>query len=261
MSVIDTLIYDRTKSDVDRVHELAAKYPDWTSAESSEWFSGMKGAYNATDLNRVGEACNYIYQRLSLYGLAPRRYTLQKTDWAIADIPTREQFDTYITGVRTLKEAAVMANEIPGTLDGLDYNGANQIEKLLYDIQQELDSIENRLFFSGEYFSGEIYMDDRTSKYPGRYKLTPVAGEENTYDMTRADEPTDLGTPLNKANLLSDSTAALIGTGLGVSAPDTPDEAFEAIVNGVNAKITYGTVDLIPGESALDTGKVYLYYE
>lgn len=40
---------------------------------------------------------------------------------------------------------------------------------------------------------------DRVSKYPGRVKLTPVAGQANTYDMVRADQPTEEGTVLNAA--------------------------------------------------------------
>ena len=54
-------------------------------------------------------------------------------------------------------------------------------------------------------------MKDRVPLYPGRVKLTPVSGQENTYDMVRADEPTQEGTPLNKATFLKDATAALYG--------------------------------------------------
>lgn len=54
-------------------------------------------------------------------------------------------------------------------------------------------------------------MKDRIPLYPGRVTLTPVSGQENTYDMVRADEPTQAGTPLNKSNLLKDTTAALYG--------------------------------------------------
>lgn len=56
-------------------------------------------------------------------------------------------------------------------------------------------------------------MQDRVPLYPGRVKLTPVSGQENTYDMVRADEPTQEGTPLNKATLLKDTTATLYGLG------------------------------------------------
>ena len=56
-------------------------------------------------------------------------------------------------------------------------------------------------------------MQDRVPIYPGRVRLTPVSGQENTYDMVRADSPTQEGTPLNKATLLKDATAAMFGLG------------------------------------------------
>lgn len=54
-------------------------------------------------------------------------------------------------------------------------------------------------------------MQDRVPLYPGRVTLTPVSGQANTFDLTRADQPTQEGTPLNKASLLKDTTAALFG--------------------------------------------------
>lgn len=68
-------------------------------------------------------------------------------------------------------------------------------------------------------------MQDRVSLYPGRVKLVPVAGQENTYDMVRADSPTQEGTPLNKDSLLKDATAALYGLGSDA----VPDDVFVAI--------------------------------
>lgn len=68
-------------------------------------------------------------------------------------------------------------------------------------------------------------MQDRVSLHPGRVKLVPVAGQENTYDMVRADEPTQEGTPLNTDSLLKKSTAAL----LGGSESMVPDEALVAL--------------------------------
>lgn len=65
-------------------------------------------------------------------------------------------------------------------------------------------------------------MNDRIPLYPGRVKMTPVAGQANTFDMVRADDPTQAGTPLNKATLLKDATAALYG--LGASA--VPDDVL-----------------------------------
>lgn len=68
-------------------------------------------------------------------------------------------------------------------------------------------------------------MKDRVPVYPGRVKLVPVSGQENVYDMTRADQPTQQGDPLNKGTLLKDATAALFG--LGTDA--VPDDVFQEI--------------------------------
>lgn len=77
--IIDTLITDRTAADVARVHELAVKgYAGMTAAELAElaeWLAGMKGAYNAVDLNRVGTALNYLRDRLT--GVCGRDITWQ----------------------------------------------------------------------------------------------------------------------------------------------------------------------------------------
>lgn len=92
-------------------------------------------------------------------------------------------------------------------------------------------------------------MTDRIPTHPGRVSLVPVPGETNKYDMTMADEPVDAGTPLNKANLLSDATAAAIGAVYG-STPSTPNEAFAALAGAANIEVveytgtgTYGTAN------------------
>ncbi len=79
------------------------------------------------------------------------------------------------------------------------------------------------------------------------------------------------GTELNKANLLTDATAALMD--LGTEA--TPNEMLAALANAlkasgtsvtqltqkVNGLITYGTADLTAGSSDLATGTIYVKYE
>ena len=47
----------------------------------------------------------------------------------------------------------------------------------------------------------KIPVIDRVPTYPGRVVLNPVPGQTNTYDMVRADAPTQVGTPINKALL------------------------------------------------------------
>ena len=68
-------------------------------------------------------------------------------------------------------------------------------------------------------------MQNREPTYPGRVTMTPVFGQANTYDMERADQPLQQGTPLNKATLLKDATAALYGLGTGA----VPDDVLAVL--------------------------------
>ena len=54
-------------------------------------------------------------------------------------------------------------------------------------------------------------MKDRIPVYPGRIKLVPSPADDDLFVLTREDDPTQVGTPLNKASLLTDATAAAIG--------------------------------------------------
>ena len=83
-------------------------------------------------------------------------------------------------------------------------------------------------------------MKDRIPTHAGRVLLVPVTGETNKYDMSLADEPTEAGTPLNKANLLTDATA----TALGLDPNDNPsvNDAFGAVqAKGVQYTATLPT--------------------
>ena len=75
-------------------------------------------------------------------------------------------------------------------------------------------------------------MQNRVPRYPGRVKLVPVNGQENTYDMVRADEPQMEGTPINKATLLKDATAALFGLGTE-AVPDDVMVKIKELLDGL----------------------------
>ena len=78
-------------------------------------------------------------------------------------------------------------------------------------------------------------MQDRVSRYPGRIKLIPVDANNGIYDVVRADEPTQEGTPLNTANLFSSATSQEILAHTldfqkgGVANPDTVDMGIRKI--------------------------------
>ena len=68
-----------------------------------------------------------------------------------------------------------------------------------------------------------IPVEDRVSTYPGRVKMTPVSGQTNVYDMVRADQPVQEGTPLNKA--LMDQKANTLTKDVTVYVSRTGDDA------------------------------------
>lgn len=78
-------------------------------------------------------------------------------------------------------------------------------------------------------------MEDRVPANAGRVLITPEDGSAPFYAvLTRADNPTVPGTPLNKANLLSDTTANLYGV---TSKTATPDQLFQILAPAVTDRI------------------------
>lgn len=150
-TIIDTLVTDRTVDDVARVHELAVKgYAGMTAAELAEWLGGMKGAYNAADLNRVGAALNYLRDRLT--GVCGRDITWQaKTDWAMTDVITAAQGSAYhdqIGDVRAALTYPANAPDVP-EIALLTYAGANDIERILTICETLVDNVINAFRYTG----------------------------------------------------------------------------------------------------------------
>ena len=130
---IDTLITDRTQADVERVRELAEKgFAGMTAGEQAEWLAGMKGAYNASDLNRVGTALNYLAGRLASICGRSIAWTA-KTDWAVTDIITASQAAEYRRQIQDIRDALAYPAGTPDApeLGRLTYTDANNIERIL----------------------------------------------------------------------------------------------------------------------------------
>lgn len=77
-------------------------------------------------------------------------------------------------------------------------------------------------------------MKDRVPKYPGRVKITRADGTSEYVTLERADEPVsgNEGTPLNKATLLSDDTAAKLKL---TSDDPTVDDALKKLKTDADA--------------------------
>lgn len=137
MSIIDTLVTDRTAADV---------------AQGTD-----KGFYNASDLNRVGAAVQYVAERFTAQGYAVT--VSPKTDWLASDIPTASELETYrqnIAALRALLAVMPTTPEAPDSMAGLTYTEANSIEQILLDLDTLLTNAALAWYQSGELYAGEV---------------------------------------------------------------------------------------------------------
>ena len=153
------LITDRTQADVDRVVTLRKKWMNGTitAEEKNEYLAGMKGAYNATDLNRVGAAMEYIAGKLFDAGYGDDLKV--KQDWKMSDIPTEENLKYYIDGINMLRAWFVVKKTTPDTppdIDRLAYIEANNIEQILMDLDFLIIQMIQSYIYSGDVYVGEV---------------------------------------------------------------------------------------------------------
>ena len=152
------LITDRTAEDVARWQELKAKgLAAMTDEERAEWLGDMKGCYSEKDMNRVEGAVKLLADRSSAMGyhFSPA----VRMNWTGQDIPTREDMDRYFGNVRELRNlfpALPSTPAAPSTGDRLDYSMANDLEKILLDINQIQTIIAASWCYAGEIYSEEV---------------------------------------------------------------------------------------------------------
>lgn len=115
------------------------------------------GAYGKTDLNRVASAMAYLSQRFASAGYSVP--VSSPTDWANGDIPRKDDLDTYLDDLRRIRAALAVMDptpSAPGSMDYLTWAKANDIEKILVDVDDALGRLLLSPFYSGEIYSGEV---------------------------------------------------------------------------------------------------------
>ena len=115
------------------------------------------GAYGKTDLNRVASAMAYLSQRFASAGYSVP--VSSPTDWANGDIPRKDDLDTYLDDLRRIRAALAVMDTTPaapGSMDYLTWAKANDIEKILVDVDDALGRLLMSPFYSGEIYSGEV---------------------------------------------------------------------------------------------------------
>lgn len=131
MSIIDTLVTDRVPG----------------------------AAYDWQDMNRVAEAMEYVAEILRAYGhaieVSPQRFTRN-------DRPTPTVFAHYLGQLEKLRGILALfitTPPVPGVSGSRPYmtvQEANDIERILLDIDRMLHNIAAAWFYAGEIYAGEF---------------------------------------------------------------------------------------------------------
>ena len=152
------LITDRTQSDVSEAKSMRGrKFFDLTEAERTKYLSGLKGAYTpAVDMNRVGNAINYLAGIMQEYGYVVD--VSPKTDWQYGEDPTPDDLAKYLQDVQDLRDGVNVLTDtpLPDSMIGIDYVGANNIEKLLKELEQYIYAMIVSFLYAGEIYAGEV---------------------------------------------------------------------------------------------------------
>lgn len=188
MNIIDALVTDRTSADVARLIYLNGLWDPvegWTGTaeELGEWWNGeavpllaadgeildangellycregtQRGAYNASDLNRVEETVDYLAGLLRNCGNTVEVYP--KKGWTTEDVPANSDMKRYLDDVAALRTVlAVLPTtpEVPAGMEGLTYREANAIEQILADIDLLIKNVTAAWFYSGDLYAGEV---------------------------------------------------------------------------------------------------------
>lgn len=141
------LVYDRTEQDVETAR-----------AQRGTTLTPLKGCYNITDMNRVEAAVTEIAAELNSAGYA---VTVNPRTYAESDIIRRSDFAAYLADVQTIRDAiAVRATtpELPAADAKLDYVGANNIEKILADLDELLGWMKYSQKYCGTFAAGQTIL-------------------------------------------------------------------------------------------------------
>lgn len=142
------LITNRTAQYLQLSKSLNKKaHAEMTSTEKAEYNNSI-GSYRHTDMNRVGDACAELYQLLTSAGYEVSGYSALKTDWTDEDTPSWADLQKYLATVASIKAVLPTQTPIPTTMRKLTINGANNIEKLLNEVDSIFYKMKSVYLFS-----------------------------------------------------------------------------------------------------------------
>lgn len=132
---MENLVFDRTQNDVDNLTD--------------------KGKYRCTDLNRVEQWCRYLADKLTVYSYPVSIET--KTNWTMRDYVPPLEMERIRGNVAKIKQAYLSFTSVPENLEYMTFEKANDIERILYEIETFIDNMVSIFYYSNEIYCGEVW--------------------------------------------------------------------------------------------------------
>ena len=118
-----------------------------------------KGIYQDADLNRVEAAVAEISAQFHSLGICLE--LVVKTDWlppedySSENWVTDDQMTRYLENVSAIRGLFPVSVELPQSMSDLNWEGANNIEKILKAAVERISAIRQTYRYSGEFYAGE----------------------------------------------------------------------------------------------------------
>lgn len=135
-------IYDRVIGDIEKVRQYELRgYDDLIPSEKTEWKAGLKGALNASDVNRIENNLKFLAESLQISGLT------FKTNWTYSDILVRSHQRRILNNFESIKSKYIFEHDpgrISPPLNG--YQKVNTLEKAILDMYDAYKNLEDVIF-------------------------------------------------------------------------------------------------------------------
>ena len=150
VNIAGKLIRDRTQPDVDYALEC-----ERNGVYTKE---NLRGAYNISDRNRVGEAVNFIIDCLKNIRIYEAYANILRDDWNAYDIIVEKDNRKVLNALENLKHILPYGEtqEIPDSLDSLTYHKTNAIESIIFDLYGVFLRLLDSCIYSGDGFASDF---------------------------------------------------------------------------------------------------------
>lgn len=113
----------------------------------------LKGQYQYSDINRIASAVNYLASELNAAGYL--NVINLKDDYTLQDCKIRQAMAELLAAIQLLKGFFPLSLPLPASMRRIDWQGANEIEYFLMQLEISLINAQNAYRYSGTLYAGE----------------------------------------------------------------------------------------------------------